>query len=304
MARERRVTLVVLTHNRCDELLDTLRRLSDLPEQVAIVVVDNGSTDGTAQEVLRRYPEVELVRLPRNRGAAGRNAGIERVRTPYVACCDDDCWWAPGALPRAADLLDRYPRLAAVAPRLLVGPNLREDPTCAVMARSPLDATGLPGPALIGFMAGAVVLRREAFLAVGGYEPRLFLGGEERLLGLDLATQGWRMSYAPEVEAHHHPSARRNAQARRVLLARNRVWMAWLRLPTRSAWAETGSALREAFEGGVGARVIVESVVGIPWALARRRVVPPEVEGLRQQVLGPPGAGRWRSPQRDPGPAR
>src|SRR5690606_17257775 len=144
-----------------------------------IVVVDNASSDGTSAIVRRRFPQVVLVSAEANLGAAGRNAGVARVTTPYVAFSDDDTWWLPDALEQAADLLDRHPQVAAVAARVLVVPGRRTDPTCLQMARSPLPSEGLPGPRLAAFMAGAVVMRADAYRAVGGYEPRLFLGAEE-----------------------------------------------------------------------------------------------------------------------------
>lgn len=287
-----RVTVIVLTHNRSAELLRTLQRLSALPEQPRLIVVDNDSRDHTAERVARAFPQVQLVRCPRNLGAAGRNAGVELVRTPYVAFCDDDCWWAPGALHRAAGLLDRHPRLAALAARVLVGAGQREDPTCRFMAHSPLPAAGLPGRALIGFMAGAVVMRTEAYRAVGGYEPRLFIGCEERLLGLDLLTAGWQMAYVPQVVVHHHPSPERDAHARRWLHARNRLWIAWMRLPPDSAWHETVDALREASAAGVLWATASRALLGLPWVLRHRRVVPPAVEEMRRHVLGAPARRR------------
>lgn len=281
-----RVSVVVLTYNRAAEVQRTLQHLCALPEQPPIVVVDNGSTDGTAQQLQTRFPHVTLVRCERNLGAAGRNLGVARVATPYVAFCDDDTWWAPGALARAVHVLDACPGLAAVAARVLVGPQQREDPTCALMARSPLPCEGLPGPALIGFMAGAVVMRVAAFLDAGGYEPRLFIGGEERLLGLDLAARGWRMAYVAEVVTHHHPSPLRDAPRRRGLLARNDVWIAGLRLP----WRWVGRRTRLAFRGTprlVGKLRLAGALVsGLPWVLARRRVVPPNVQAQLAQVLG------------------
>ena len=68
------VSIVVLTFNRRDELLRTLAQLAHVDESVRIVVADNASTDGTAEAVARCYPHVDVVRLPRNLGAAGRNA--------------------------------------------------------------------------------------------------------------------------------------------------------------------------------------------------------------------------------------
>ncbi|MCM5682813.1 glycosyltransferase [Schlegelella sp. S2-27] len=289
-----RLSVVVLTHRRTGELLRTLHRLSALPEQPRLIVVDNDARGRSAERVAREFPQVQLVRCPRNLGAAGRNAGVERVRTPYVAFCDDDTWWAPGALRRAAELLDAHPHLGALAARVLVGPEECEDPTCRFMARSPLPGAGLPGPALIGFMAGAVVMRTEAFRAVGGYEPRLFIGGEERLMGLDLLTAGWQMAYEPGLTVHHHPSSSRDTRRRQLLHARNALWIAWLRLPGASLRHETHRVLREAADAGLLWPVLVRALVGLPWVLRHRRVVPPEVERMRQQVLGAPRRIRAR----------
>jgi GT2 family glycosyltransferase len=280
-----RVSAVVLTHDRADELARTLHRLEETsPRPKAIIVVDNASSDGTAERLAREFPRVERVRCATNLGAAGRNAGVARVATPYVAFCDDDCWWTDGALARAADLLDAHSRLAAVAARVLVGPEERLDPTCAFMAASPLDANGLPGPALIGFMAGAVVLRAAAYREAGGYEPRLLIGAEEALLGLELAERGWHMAYCAEVIAQHHPSAARDPRQRQVLLARNRLWIAWLRLSPAGAWRETRAALRAAHRQRVLVSALQQAIGGGRWVAKRRRVVAPAVERMYLQV--------------------
>ena len=223
---ERRVSVVVLTHERLDELGRCLDALSRLPERPALIVVDNASRDGSAEYVARCHPDAELVRCTRNLGAAGRNAGVARVRTPYVAFCDDDTWWAERRA-RARGRSARPPPAGRgdCRARVLVGTDERDDPTCAAMAASPLGAAGLPGPALVSFMAGAVVMRTAAFRDAGGYEPRLFLGAEEALLGMDLLAAGWHIVYAREVVTHHHPSLARDRHARRVMLARNRIWL-------------------------------------------------------------------------------
>ncbi|WP_337961523.1 glycosyltransferase family 2 protein, partial [Burkholderia mallei] len=136
--REPRMTAIVLTHRRESELARTLAQLAKLPEQPAIVVVDNASNDGTAAMVRRRFPRATLVRAPRNLGAAGRNLGAACARTPYIAFCDDDTWWESGSLTLAAQLFERHPRIGALTARVLVGIERREDPTCALMRASPL----------------------------------------------------------------------------------------------------------------------------------------------------------------------
>src|SRR3954453_693586 len=91
-----RVAAVMITYNRCAEVLRSLEHLTRLPEQPRIVLVDNGSTDGTADAVRRQFPQIEVLDAGSNLGAAGRTLGVRRVDTPYVALCDDDTWWDSG----------------------------------------------------------------------------------------------------------------------------------------------------------------------------------------------------------------
>ncbi|NML14247.1 glycosyltransferase family 2 protein [Azohydromonas caseinilytica] len=292
-AQDPRVSVVVLTHERPQELERTLQRLQALPERPALIVVNNGSAPAAA-EVVRRFEGVTLVQCPRNLGAAGRNLGVARVRTPYVAFCDDDTWWEPGSLSRAAAVLDAHPRLAVLNARVLVGPENRVDPACECMAASPLDSRGLPGPRLVSFMAGAVVMRVQAFREAGSYEPRFFLGAEEVLLGQDLMAAGWDMAYVASVCTHHHPSPARDRRARALVTTRNRLWLAWLRLPWPLAWHETRKVWRDGVAQGVAGAALRAALAGLPWVLARRRVLPPPVVELIVQVHGGPPPARRR----------
>ena len=213
---------MLLTHNRVDEAVAAVERLLALPERPRIVVVDNASPDGTAGVLCQRFPALTCIRLAANVGGAGRNAGVQACERPYVAFCDDDTWWEPGGLARAADLFDAHPRLAVVTGKVLVGESERLDPASAEMARSPLRSEPeIPGRALVGFMAGASVVRRAAFLAVGGFERRFMVGGEEELLALDLLAAGWALRYVEELVVHHYPSPNRDDAARRWIAARN-----------------------------------------------------------------------------------
>jgi GT2 family glycosyltransferase len=286
------VTVSVLTHNRKGEVLGVLARLRALPERPAIVIVDNGSADGTADAVQAAYPDVSVVRLHRNTGASGRNAGIVGARTPWVALSDDDTWWHPGALARAAALLEAHPRLAVVTARVLVGADAHEDPACRQMAASPLPRRPeLPGVPVAGFMAGASVIRRDAVLAVGGFESRFFLGGEEELLAMDLLAAGFSLAYVPEVVAFHHPSPSRDATARQRMLVRNAIWSAWLRRRPVTALRRTWHVIRREprIRSGIGGTLA--ALAGVWWVPFRRHVLPPDVERLLE-LLDQAGNGR------------
>jgi GT2 family glycosyltransferase len=274
-----RVAVVVITHQRRDELLLALRRLTDLPERPHVVVIDNGSTDGTADAVRQEFPEVELIASPDNLGAVGRNVGVGRLRTPYVAFCDDDTWWEPGSLRTAADVLDTHPRLAVVTARILVEPGGAEDPIVPELRDSPVrGADWLPGPALGSFLAGASVLRRQAFLEVGGFSERLWLGGEEELMAGDLAAAGWELCYLPALTVHHQASRARDPHRRRRLGIRNTLWTTWLRRPLRPALRRTLQLLRTVPRDRVTVRGLLAAAGGIPWVVRERRVLPPHAE--------------------------
>ncbi|MGY1722845.1 glycosyltransferase family 2 protein [Blastococcus sp. SYSU DS0533] len=274
-----RVAVVVITHQRRDELLVALDRLVALPEQPHVVVVDNGSTDGTADAVRTRFPQVELIASPENLGAVGRNLGVARLDTPYVAFCDDDTWWEPGSLRAAADVLDAHPRLAIVTARILVEPGGTEDPIVAELRDSPVvGADWLPGPALGSFLAGASVLRREAFEEVGGFSERLWLGGEEELMAGDLAARGWELCYLEQLTLHHQASTARDPHKRRADGIRNTLWTTWLRRPFRPALRRTLHLLRTVPRDRVTAVGLARAVRGLPWVLRERRVLPPHAE--------------------------
>jgi GT2 family glycosyltransferase len=282
-----RVTVVVLTHERRDELLRTLCRLTDLPERLPIVVCDNASTDGTAAAVRaaygpggdRHYEQLGVVVLPRNEGAVARNVGVATAATPYVAFCDDDTWWEPGALALAADVLDAHPDVAVLTGRILVEPGGREDPINAELRDSPVRGRpGLPGPALGSFLAGASVVRRDAFLAAGGFSRRLWLGGEEELLAADLAAQGWEMCHLPGMVVHHHPSTARDADRRRRDGIRNTLWFTWLRRPLPAAVRRTRDVLASLPRDRVSVLGVLDATRGLPWVVTERRVLPPHAE--------------------------
>lgn len=281
-----RTTIVIATRNRHEVLLDNLARHGEGDERPPVILVDNGSSDGTPAAVRAAFPDVRVIELGENRGAAARNVGTRAARTPYVAFCDDDSWFAPGALARAERLMDEHPRLAVLNAHVLVGPEQRVDDIAEEMAKSPLPrAADQPGHPLLSFVACAVVVRRDALLAVGGFSERLGVGGEEEIVSWDLVGAGWLLSYVPEVVAHHCPPKSSGARPmRREIGTRNTLWTTWLRRPLRPAARRTLRDLRRFPLDRVTVRGIARAVAGLPWVLRERRVSPPHVERMRELV--------------------
>jgi GT2 family glycosyltransferase len=311
-----RIGVAIASRDRRALVLATVARLRALPERPPVVVADDASRDGTAAALRARSDHgdgVEVVALSRPAGAAARTAAIERLATPYVALSDDDSWWDPGALALAVELFDRHPRLGLVAAAVVVGPGRRPDPTCAAMAASPLatpahapsPALGtapaavparapaaaatapaspaperdLPGVPVLGFVACGAIVRRDAYLAVGGFHPRFGVGGEERLLALDLRAAGWAVRYVPEVVAHHCPPPSAGRPSRRAATLRNDLWTVWLRRRRARLPAATDRCLRAAgWDRGQTARGLLAAVRGLPWVVRERRALPAPVE--------------------------
>ena len=178
-----RAAVVIMTRNRRNELLRTLRRLERLPDQDEIIVVDNDSSDDTADAVRWTFPHVRLISVDRNLGAVARTVGARAASYPIVAFSDDDSWWAPGSLARAAWHFDRHTDLALICARIIVEPHGTVDRACLKMGAAPLGrGADLPGPRILGHLACGTIVRRAAYLQAGGYSELIRFGGEELLL--------------------------------------------------------------------------------------------------------------------------
>ena len=259
-----------------ERLLDTTR--------CPIILVDNASTDDSVQVVnrlaARSAGRIEVVALAENLGAVGRNVGVARCSTPFVAFCDDDSWWEPDATTIAEELFDAHPTVALLAARTIVWPGEREDPLVGMLAASPLGHDpGLPGPSILGFLACSAIVRKNAFEAIGGFSSILHFRGEERLLAWDLAANGWDLCFCPRLVAHHHPSNVRPANAvQDARSTRNDVLTTWLRRPARECVAAGVEFARIAAIDKAHSRALAEALRLLPAVVRERRRLPAEVE--------------------------
>jgi GT2 family glycosyltransferase len=269
-----RLTIVLLTYNCAGRLNNILDNLTQLPGKPSIIAVDNASNDQTVSK-LKKY-RIMTIKMPENIGAAARNTAVKQATTPYIAFCDDDTFWGKGSLKKVVKYFDKHKALTVINARILVGKENKLDPICQEMADSPLLSIDLPGSKIVSFLGGAVAIRRKAFLAVGGYEPRLFMGGEEELLATDLICAGGELRYLPDVVVHHYPS-KEHVNSLRGYGVRNALWFVWRRRSLENAWKWTkhiaNSADLLSFVRGMGG-----FLVGLPWVINTRRPVSPEFE--------------------------
>ena len=179
-----------------------------------VIVVDNGSTDGSVELVRQRFPSARVVELGRNTGfAGGANAGFRTAGTEAVALVNQDVRLEPDWLERACRALSASPRAASVATKMLdladpsllydTGDILRRDGVCEQRGRFERDDGRFDEPGeVFGACAGAALYRRDAVLDAGGFEERFFLYLEDADLALRLRLAGWTCAYEPAVALH------------------------------------------------------------------------------------------------------
>jgi glycosyltransferase involved in cell wall biosynthesis len=175
VAQLRRVSVVIPTHNRRALLARTLASvLAQDGVEVAAVVVDEASTDGTADYLASLGERVAVVRHDEPRGvAAARNAGLERVEEEWVAFVDDDDVWAPSKLAAQLDVLAAQPDAEwSCAGAVVVDSDLKIVGLEAVPPTESLVERLLAYNAIPGGGSG-VVARTAVLRDLGGFDPEL-----------------------------------------------------------------------------------------------------------------------------------
>jgi GT2 family glycosyltransferase len=242
-----RVGVVVPSWNARAHLvacLEALRRSEGAVLQ--IVVVDDASTDGSAEMVAQRFPEVRLLRQPEQRGfTTACNAGLALVDAPFALLLNCDAVVEPGAIATLAGFLDRNPRYGAAAPGLL-DPDGSLQRSCMAFPRlatalwfgTPLQRWAPGSREMRRYFAreldytlerdveqppaACLLLRREALQAVTeGYarplDERMRLYFSDVDLSLRLARTGWLTRLVPSARALHHVGVSTSQHPRRLL---------------------------------------------------------------------------------------
>lgn len=189
------VTVVFLAFNRREDLRRSLREtlieLDYEPDRLDVIVVDNASSDGTAEMVEREFPDVQLIRRSHNNGVSGWNDGFAVASGDYVLALDDDCYLPPDGLQRAVSAAEHEK-----ADLVSFAVTSSHEPT----HRFDLDEylTGL-----FSFWGCAVLMRREVLEALGGYDPEIFVWANELEFTIRFFDHGFRHLHLPDVVAVH-----------------------------------------------------------------------------------------------------
>lgn len=208
---------------------------------IEIIVVDNGSDDGSNRTVRERYPQVSLIETGRNLGfAAGNNEGIRRAKGGYIVILNNDAELEPACITEMKRAIDKNPAYGACASKIYL--KLEENL---------LDAAGIvvcPDGLSIGrgrlesgdsydreeevfFGSGCCMMCRKAMLddvRMGNcyFDEDFFMYADDTDLGWRARLRGWKCIYTPDAKVYHLHSASGGSYSREkaFLVERNRIW--------------------------------------------------------------------------------
>jgi len=212
-----------------------------------VVVVDNGSSDGSAAWVESTFPQMLLIRNDTNEGfARASNQGIRATEEPYVAVLNNDAQPEPGWLMALAEAMEAGERVGMVASQI----RLAHRPDLLDSAGIEVDVLGFAWNRHFGWLAahepaatvevfgasGAAALYcRKMLEEVGLFDERYFAYYEDVELAWRAQRAGWRCLYAPAARVLHLHSAtgRQDSAFKAYHLSRNRVWTLMRHYPAR-----------------------------------------------------------------------
>jgi GT2 family glycosyltransferase len=210
-------TVVVPTVNGAGRVMRLLSSLD--PDAYEVLVVDNGSTDGTADLLAERFPAVEVLRLDRNEGfSRAVNLAAQQANGDALVLVNDDCICDVGFVPAVGGALDPATGVVMAAavlrrwrdPGRIESAGMELDHTLLVWEHlhgEPLSVLDGDVADPIGPSAAAAAFDRAAFLAVGGFDERLFAYWEDVDLVLRLRLEGGRCVLARAARGVHEHAA-------------------------------------------------------------------------------------------------
>jgi len=265
------VTALVLNWNGARVVADCIRSLQaqDYPD-LEILVVDNASTDGSADVVRREFPDVRLHVNARNLGfGGGNNSGINRIQTPYILMCNNDTRLAPDCVRRLVAALEDEPRAGSATPMIILAYSGLVDATGIVVCPDGLalgrgraeTPDAMREPAEVFYASDCLCLYRRAMLEdlrlPDGeiYDEDFFAYADETDMGWRAQRQGWKSLYVPDAVVYHHHAASSGSVSPFLarLVERNRIWVAVKNFPLWLLLYGVGWTLARYFWQGWGA---------------------------------------------------
>lgn len=220
------ITIVITTRNRKENLHRALSSCKIQTAKPQVIVIDDGSTDGTSVMVKKSFPDVLLHRDEKSKGyIVQRNLAAYLLQTQYLISIDDDAMFSSSSVVEQVLSEFSIPNVGAVAIPFI---DVCQDPT--VVHQVPLSSKG--DFATSSYIGTAHALRRDVFLHLGGYREQLFHQGEESDYCLRMLESGYVVKLGRSDVIQHFESPRRDFRRMDIYGRRNNILFGWHNVPT------------------------------------------------------------------------
>ncbi|MBN1954760.1 MAG: glycosyltransferase family 2 protein [Anaerolineae bacterium] len=317
------VTVIILNWNGQHFLAPCLDAvLAQTFRDFALIVVDNGSTDGSIEFMRDRYPQLQLIANERNLGfAAGNNQAIRASRSEFVVLLNNDTEVEPGWLAALVRAATDDERVGICASKMLFAHRRNVINSAGILvdrAGIAWDRQGgqIDNPQerewepVFGACAGAALYRRAMLDEIGLFDEDFFAYLEDADLAWRAQWAGWQARYVPQARVYHHHSgtAREGSPFKNHLLGRNKIWMIAKNYPllpwylpvivSYDVAAVAYTLLRNRDASPLQGRLA--SLRGIPAMLRKRRMIQRRRRVKGREILRrlEPLSSPWRIPER------
>jgi GT2 family glycosyltransferase len=233
MESELLLSIIIVTWNGKKyalECLEALKEKSRLPS-IEVIVVDNGSTDGTPEAIRKQFPNVILIETHANLGfARANNIGMARSRGKYICLVNSDVVIPKGCLEKMIAFMEVHPEIGVLGPKMLspdggIGASVMRFPTvwntfcCALGLHLIFPHTSMFGGfEMEGYPYDSVdnvevltgwfwMIPRTAYRMVGGLDEQFFMYGEDIDWCYRFRAAGWQVVFSPDASALHYGAA-------------------------------------------------------------------------------------------------
>ena len=200
------VSVILVSYNTADLLEQCLASIIDEKVNIEIIVIDNASTDGSAQMVQSQFQHVILIANQDNRGfSKANNQGIQVSNGRYLLFLNPDTQVLPGALHVAVEFMDAQPAVGLAGTKII---NPDNSPQPSVEYRYPgqqhaREDFGLATGDIAWVLGASIIARKNVIDQLGGFDEDYFLYAEETDLCLRARKNGWKIDYIPEAVIVH-----------------------------------------------------------------------------------------------------